>query len=188
MYGSRAMGAWLPAAILSLVGLALTGCSSDDGAALVPGTSAQESSFGSSAPAVPSGLSIEKANERGFALVWAANLEPDLAGYRVYVYNPSPFREESYLCPHSPSLIPAGTTRYAYTEDLSWGTHYFKVAAVDFDGNESALAGPLEFNYSGPANPREADAGEVGGDSPVLPGDPGPGGWNPGRDEADQRK
>jgi fibronectin type 3 domain-containing protein len=71
-------------------------------------------------------------------LMWQKNTEADLAGYNVYLYNPNPDTEKSYLSLNS-KLI----TSTAYRVDgLTPGmTYYFKITAVDRSGNESAYSG-----------------------------------------------
>ncbi|MFH1145064.1 MAG: hypothetical protein V1774_11020 [Candidatus Eisenbacteria bacterium] len=174
--------------LLGLLALVFAGCSHEDGAFVGPGEPTPESRLNDSPPSMPSGLSILKATDQGFSLTWTPNREEDLAGYRFYVYDPSPYRMNSYRCTHGTALIDAATSRYVFTEDTSRGPHYFMLAAVDTDGNESNWCGPLEFVYAGPSDPCERNEIEsVEPDGSGQPAGP-PDEWCPGREEAEQTK
>ncbi len=68
-------------------------------------------------------------------LTWAANGEPDLAGYKVYVGTAS----GSYDLPGSPFTLTPVTT-YTVT-NLPWNnTYFFAISAYDTAGNESPLS------------------------------------------------
>ncbi|MCK4413934.1 MAG: hypothetical protein KAY32_10335 [Candidatus Eisenbacteria sp.] len=186
MHRSRAASMLFAMGFLGLLGLAPLGCSSEDGAPVAPGSAIPASGFHDSPPAMPTGLDMQKATDAGFALTWSPNRDDDLAGYRVYVYDPSPYRANSYGCPHGVELIDPVKTRYVYREDTSYGLHYFMLAAVDFDGNESIRCGPLEFAYSGaPHSDARNDARGPSNEFGPTPGEPAVPGPN-GRDDCDQ--
>ena len=68
-------------------------------------------------------------------LTWAANGEPDLAGYKVYVGTAS----GTYSFPGSAFLI--GNVRSYTVSNLPKGqTYFFAVSAYDSAGNESVLS------------------------------------------------
>jgi hypothetical protein len=68
-------------------------------------------------------------------LTWAANGEPDLAGYKVYVGTAS----GTYDLSGSPFTLSPVTT-YTVT-NLPWNnTYFFAISAYDTSGNESPLS------------------------------------------------
>jgi hypothetical protein len=96
--------------------------------------------FDTAPPAAPSGLTV--ANQSGAAhLHWAANAEPDLAGYTVY-------RAEASGGPWtavSGSLL--ATNDYVDTSiPFGVNTVWYRVSASDGSGNESARSAAVTFN------------------------------------------
>jgi hypothetical protein len=88
-----------------------------------------------SPPAPPMGIEIER-RLRGVKLNWTPNLEADLAGYNLWIYNPSPGAVQAYQklndelitdIQYACSKLPAGDPNY-----------YFRLTAVDVYGNQSA--------------------------------------------------
>ena len=68
-------------------------------------------------------------------LTWAANREPDLAGYKIYVGTAS----GTYSFSGSPFLT--GTvTSYTISNLPKGETYYFAISAYDSAGNESVLS------------------------------------------------
>lgn len=168
----------------SLIAFAPAGCSRDESSFTAPGTALPASGNGTYPPEMPTGLTVAKATVSGISLVWDSNMEADLAGYRLYIYDPSPYRSNSYVCINESSLLGVAQTSFLYPNDPSAGTLYFKLAAVDSDGNESARCGPLVYDY---ANTDYSRADERGGDSEYHSGTPPTGGteepWVPGRED-----
>ena len=76
---------------------------------------------------IPGG--VQSATSNSATLQWAANQEPDLAGYRVY-HGTTP---GNYGSPRDAGM----TSSYQYNNLESNKTHYFSVTAVDEAGNES---------------------------------------------------
>lgn len=144
MHRSRLWNVLVPLAFFGLLAMAPTGCSSEADGVGSPGDGLPASGD-DVAPATPTGFSVVKATEGGFRLAWSPNTEIDLAGYRVYVYQPSPDRENSYVCPHGVSLVGTQQTWYVIANDSTVETWYFKLSAVDQAGNESARYGPYPF-------------------------------------------
>jgi len=174
MHRSRIMSAVLPMVLFGVLALAPSGCSNEAGSFTSPGDGLPAVGDGT-APAMPTGFSVVKATEDGFRLTWTANTEIDLAGYRVYVYQPSPYRENAYVRAHGVSLLGMHQCWFVYGDDTSAGPHYFMLAAVDEGGNESAHAGPYAFEYTpgvsdGAIDDRQPDDGDF------VP----TGGWNDG--------
>lgn len=84
-------------------------------------------------PQVPIGLEII-ASDQGAFLIWTANAEDDLAGYRVFRSD----REDTGFMPFSQELRMTNEIfDPAYRADL-----YYAVSAIDESGNESARSGP----------------------------------------------
>ena len=74
-------------------------------------------------------------------ITWAANPEPDLAGYRVYWgFNPvtfSPFFSNSINVGNVLTYTISGSSPSQVTQDGKW---YFAVTAYDTSNNESAFS------------------------------------------------
>lgn len=77
-------------------------------------------------PATPAGISVAL-RDRAVQLAWPSNSEADLAGYRVY-------RSDSALTGFAPVTT---TEKPEYREPLT-AIAYYRIAAVDRAGNESA--------------------------------------------------
>jgi hypothetical protein len=88
------------------------------------------------APLPPTGFAAQSGAGR-VLLRWDANREPDMDGYRVY-------RASNLNGPYA-VLNPELTTATQYMDPLAVSTDYwYKVTALDVDGNESTAAGPLQ--------------------------------------------
>jgi fibronectin type 3 domain-containing protein len=73
---------------------------------------------------------------RGFLITWSANVEPNIALYRVY-RSSSPTDNSSFQMIGS---TPANVTSYVDNVPYSFGiTYYYKVTALDNGNNESSL-------------------------------------------------
>src|SRR6185503_1927067 len=68
-------------------------------------------------------------------LTWAANREPDLAGYKIYVGTAS----GTYNFPGSAFVIGLGTS-YTVSNLPNGQTYFFAISAYDTAGNESPLS------------------------------------------------
>jgi hypothetical protein len=168
MHGSRALSAFLALLVFGALALAPSGCSQENESFTSPGNGVPAWGTDDTAPAMPTGLTVEKATEHGFRLTWTPNTEIDLAGYRVYVYDPSPYRENAYTCPHGIDLIGKVTNWYVYTDNTGPGPHYFMLAAIDEAGNESARFGPYAFDMANDGSGSDVDDGTTS-DANYLP-------------------
>ena len=150
--------------LLAVLAVCSNGCDSEVSNSTSPTLTPSASGWDQSPPAAPSGLEVNYASGDVFKLTWTANTEEDLAGYKVYVYSPSPYRTNSYICMQGGSMIPADQTWCTYSGDTSPGTHYFWVTAVDSEGNESFGGIPLEFHFDGSGD-QPAASDRAGGTS-----------------------
>ena len=95
-------------------------------------TYAVPSAGDSTPPLPPEGVSGEIVSE-DILLIWQANSEIDISGYRVYYGTSS----RDYGLP-----IPVEGTEYSIAGLASDVTYYFGVSAVDASGNESGYSSP----------------------------------------------
>jgi hypothetical protein len=130
------------------------GCSSDsDTNPITPGPIDQ------APPLTPTGMGLGGHVASKVMLTWAANVDPDLAGYRVYVYDPDPNRGSAFRCVSGAALWRATS----FTCPVADGATYsFRVTAVDTSGNESGMSDPLTFSFT--SNDNVNPGTQVGGD------------------------
>jgi hypothetical protein len=69
---------------------------------------------------------------------WDANVESDLAGYKLY-YGTTSRNNGGYQKPNYFQIIPAGTETYEMT-NVEDGLHYFSLTAFDTSNNESEFS------------------------------------------------
>ena len=81
-------------------------------------------------PSTPSGLAAAAGNAQ-VVLTWSANSESDLASYKVY--GGTSASPTTLL-----STISAGTVTYTNTSLTNGTTYYYRISAVDNNGNESS--------------------------------------------------
>lgn len=159
---------------LTLCGVALlglsAGCSSDGSTAPTPIVEAEDEV----PPLTPYGVFAPKVDTRGFSLTWDPNSEADLAGYNVYVYDPSPLRENAYVRVNDADPLDKNTFVYRAEEDQQ--VIWVRISAVDVNDNESPLSAPTEVSLE--ADPKEAydqtPINEGDGRGPLTPAPPGP--------------
>jgi len=99
-------------------------------------TPAQVTSQDTSPPAPPVGLDVLPRNS-GLVLNWSPNVEPDLVGYNVYLYSPSPERPESYVRFNNQ---PISATEFRHGKLRPNQQMIFRLTAVDLSGNESGFS------------------------------------------------
>jgi len=93
-------------------------------------------------PAVPSGVRSVTGDDQ-VEIVWAANREADLAGYRVYWSATAPGPYEF--------MAETGTPRYVDRDVANGTTYFYAVTAFDLAGNESELSLELVHDTPRPA-------------------------------------
>ncbi|NVD73116.1 M20/M25/M40 family metallo-hydrolase [Duganella sp. BJB488] len=87
------------------------------------------------APAAPAGVQVRTAKlQNDTELVWQANAEPDLAGYRIV------WRDTTAAEWQGSRFVGKATE---YTVPLSKDNYYFGVQAIDYDGNASPASYPV---------------------------------------------
>lgn len=118
----------------------VAGCSSDSA-----NSPLQPSPTDQAPPMSPTGVGVANQAASKFMLRWAPNVDADLAGYRIYMYDPSPDRNSAFRCVSGSE--PWRTTAFTYAG--TDGTSYcFRVSAIDTSGNESAMSDPLTFSFT----------------------------------------
>jgi len=171
MRRSLLFGVSAATAILALAFFGPVGCSTDEGTMVAPDAGMPSSGGVDYAPDPPVGLSVALANAYGAKVVWEASTEPDLAGYRVYLYDPSPYRDDAFVCLTGNDVLPNNWYRFVPPGP---GPHYLKVTAVDEAGNESYREGPIEVTLpaadSGPGADKAPATGEQDSDMPSTRG------------------
>jgi len=117
-------------------------------------------------PTVPSNPTL---NQFGVTLAWDANVETDLAGYKVYWGSAS----RTYGAPVTVGLV----TTYKVEGLTTPGVYYFAVTAYNAAGQESGYSNEVVLQPGPPGPP-----GPAGADStvPGPKGDPGDPGGPPG--------
>jgi bacillopeptidase F (M6 metalloprotease family)/subtilisin family serine protease len=94
------------------------------------------------APAAPTGLQGTADALGAVTVTWDANLEPDLAGYKVYRSATSGSGYELLAAPAAPTLVDSNPPQHV--------TSYYVVTAVDMWGNESAYSNEAPVTPEGP--------------------------------------
>jgi chitodextrinase len=100
------------------------------------------------APAAPSAVAAVAANG-SVALDWADNVEPDLAGYRLYRTT------GTAAWPTTPVASPTGSA-FTDTGVVNGTTYQYRVTAVDSAGNESAPSAVVTASPAGGTAPPPA--------------------------------
>jgi hypothetical protein len=166
-----------------ILAVTLCGCGSDSSnSPFNPNTTDQ------APPLPPGGARIDWQMQGKFALAWNRNTEPDLAGYRVYLYSPDPERSNAYTCMSGAALLTKSTFTIAWTGQTSY---IFRVTAVDASGNESPMSEQLTYQYPTTTGTLPSDQGNQGdggssgggsstrGGGSTRPDEQGDGGYRP---------
>lgn len=111
-------------------------------------------------PIAPSTPAVSKSTADGYAVSWTANTESDLAGYRVYVYEPDPGSQSAYRLLNPDQLL----TRNRFSARVELGVDgsspselFLRVTAVDQSGNESSFSPVCHVALASDAPPLEQD-------------------------------
>lgn len=73
---------------------------------------------------------------RGFIIQWAANVEPNIALYRVYRSSSPTDNSSFYMIGTTPANVTSFTDNVPYTFGITW---YYKITALDNGNNESSI-------------------------------------------------
>ncbi len=73
---------------------------------------------------------------RGFLIQWAANVEPNIAYYRVYRSSSPTDNSSFYIIGTTPSNVTSFVDNVPFTFGITW---YYKITALDTGNNESSL-------------------------------------------------
>lgn len=130
----------LTVAALLVLAVSLTGCMGDS---VAPNDS--------SAPAAPAGVSATT-DAGNWVVQWAANTEPDIAGY--YVYR-TPVSGTTLGSTQALTGTALSTTAYQIPSDA--GQWQITVRAVDTAGNMSAESAPVLITMANAGNASEPD-------------------------------
>ena len=168
-------------ALGALVSMGAVGCGSDNTQA--PTVVEEEQDL--VPPITPLGVSVVRADTDGVSVKWTPNTEPDLAGYHVYVYHPSPATDEDYDL--ASGTEPLSSSRFHYECDGVASQLWVRVTAVDVNGNESPLSPRVEVALNTDSD-ESVDGDPNTGDRPGLDPTPSPGGspGGPGHNDSEQ--
>ena len=125
--------------IFAIVVLFVTGCGSD-----ATNSPLNVNPLDEAAPLAPTGISVDSQYLTKFAVSWMDNAEPDLAGYRVYMYDPDPMRSNAYVVMSGANPVNRARMTVAGEDGK---TYIFRVAAVDMSFNESTWSAPFTFTF-----------------------------------------
>ncbi len=135
-----------------IAAFSVTGCGSDSQGEPVSPLPPDEAP-----PLAPVGMHVTLQMTGKFVLAWSPNTEPDLAGYRVYLYDPDPARDTAFVLVsgaglvHSTKLTIGAESGHDYT---------FRITAVDTSDNESGMSEAFTYTFS----PNSTDAPNNQGD------------------------
>jgi len=111
-------------------------------------------------PAVPTGIKIYPGDKQ-LLLTWQMNIEPDLKGY--YIYRKSEFENE-----YSRIQLVEMTNCYVDMNLQNGTVYYYRLSAVDINGNESGLSAVVSGM---PFSPSVASNNVVLSDNKITPND-----------------
>lgn len=114
------------------------------------------SNLDSTAPPAPSGLTLNHDALGRRTFTWDASTAPDVAGYQVYLYSPSPERDNAYLIVNDENSSDTSFLLPTWDDLL---TPIYRVRAVDLAGNKSSLSAAVKVGM---------DAGGGSGRDPVV--------------------
>jgi len=107
-------------------------------------------------PSAPEGFSFA-ATTSYYRLAWSPSPDADVAKYQVYLYQPDPSRDNSYVM-----IGETTTSDFALPASISGIEAYFRVRAVDQTGNRSAYSDVYGATIPAAGNSGGAGTGDPG--------------------------
>jgi hypothetical protein len=132
----------------------LTGCGD------TTSPTALSSNVDTTPPPAPAGMSVSYDAAGTARLDWDASAAPDVIGYQVYVYSPSPDRDNAYVLANDPD---GSDTSFQIPSVEGNSQVVYRVRAVDAAGNHSAFSSSVIVQFQ---------AGSGGGGMSPFPVDP----------------
>ena len=105
---------------------------------------AVETSLDTTPPPAPAGMSISYDAAGPKLLTWDPSAAADVIGYQVYVYSPSPERDNAYVLASDPD---GSDTSFQVPHVDGNADVVYRVRAVDASGNASAFSAPVTVGY-----------------------------------------
>lgn len=96
-------------------------------------------------PPAPASVTVSHDEMGRPLLTWDASAAPDVVGYQVYVYSPSPERDNAYVLADDPDN---SDNTYRLPSVASTTEGVYRVRAVDAAGNMSAFSSPATILIS----------------------------------------
>jgi len=113
------------------------------------------------APQAPAVYDSPRITSGSTVLRWNTSEDPDVAGYNVYMYDPTPTRNGSYVKLNTALVT---TTHYRVNGLVPGQRYYYRITAKDSAGNESTYSEPiLVYQSNGvvpPESPKVSDPAE----------------------------
>ena len=130
----------LPLAAFAVMAM-LTGCGDTvNPTALGPG-------LDTTPPPAPASVTLSGDEMGRPVLTWEASAAPDVVGYQVYVYSPSPERDNAYVLADDPDT---SDNTFLLPSVASDTEAVYRVRAVDAAGNKSAFSAAATIVISAP--------------------------------------
>lgn len=100
---------------------------------------AVDSTFDTTPPPAPTNMMLSHDSNGIEVLTWDPSAAADVVGYQVYLYSPSPERDNAYVLADDPN---AGDNNYPLPSVSAATEAVYRVRAVDAAGNMSAFSSP----------------------------------------------
>ncbi|MBI5709801.1 MAG: hypothetical protein HZC42_05755 [Candidatus Eisenbacteria bacterium] len=139
----------LPSLSAIAVAVLLSGCGND-------ATPTGVAPVDSAPPAAPTALGVDTDQGTGAqSLVWEASTSPSVTGYQVFVYSPSPARDNAYVLMGATS---ASTTSFPLPGVAITELQFYRVRALAGSVN-GTLSNALEATLQPPSNDGDGSPG-----------------------------
>lgn len=127
----------LPLATLATTAM-LTGCGS------TASPTAPGGALDTTPPPAPASVMTSWHASGTARIIWDPSAAPDVAGYQVYVYSPSPDRDNAYILADDPNSI---DTSFSVPTVHGDAQSVYRVRAVDVSGNHSAFSASVVVQF-----------------------------------------